>query len=245
MFCRRRALNGFLSEPQREAEGKAAFTVLTSSIDGVVTQLSVHTLGGVVKPADPLLAIVPNDEELIVEAVVLNKDIGFLREGQAAEVKLGAFPFTRYGVVNGTIERISRDSVENKELGLVFPCLVNLAASHIDVDAKRIALEPGFAATAEVKTGQRRIIELLLSPLSRRVQEAGREERAAYSETAAGGFGVARRSAVGGSTSAPGELAEGRQDAPAKQSGESRRESLRDIPHRLRICAAGESGVDQ
>lgn len=84
-------------------------------------------------------------------------------------------PCSRYGPINGTIERISRDSAENKELGLVFPCLVKLAASHIDVEAKRIALEPGFAATAEIKTGQRRIIEFLLSPLSRRVQEAGRE----------------------------------------------------------------------
>jgi hemolysin D len=162
------------AEEVRKAEDKAALTVLTSPIDGVVTQLAVHTLGGVVKPADALLAIVPKGEELIVEAMVLNKDIGFVREGQPAEVKLEAFPFTRYGVINGTVERISRDSVEHKELGLVFPCLVSLKATHIDVGTP-IALEPGFAASAEIKTGQRRIIEFLLSPLSRRLQEAGRE----------------------------------------------------------------------
>lgn len=162
------------AEEVRKAEDKAALTVLTSPIDGVVTQLAVHTLGGVVKPADALLAIVPKGEELIVEAMVLNKDIGFVREGQPAEVKLEAFPFTRYGVINGTVERISRDSVEHKELGLVFPCLVSLKATHIDVGTP-IALEAGFAASAEIKTGQRRIIEFLLSPLSRRLQEAGRE----------------------------------------------------------------------
>ncbi|MET0534706.1 MAG: HlyD family type I secretion periplasmic adaptor subunit [Steroidobacter sp.] len=163
------------SEEVRKAEDKASLTVLMSPIDGVVTQLAVHTIGAVVKPADTLLVIVPKGEELIVEAMVLNKDIGFVREGQPAEVKLEAFPFTRYGVIDGTVESISRDSIEHKELGLVFPCLVKLAASQIDVGAKVVALEPGFAASAEIKTGQRRIIEFLLSPLSRRLQEAGRE----------------------------------------------------------------------
>lgn len=163
------------AEEVRKAEDKASLTVLTSPIDGVVAQLAVHTLGAVVKPADALLVVVPKDEELIVEAMVLNKDIGFVHEGQPAEVKLEAFPFTRYGVIPGTVERISRDSVENKELGLVFPCLVKLSRAHIDIGLKPIALEPGFAATAEIKTGRRRIIEFLLSPLSRRLQEAGRE----------------------------------------------------------------------
>ena len=163
------------SEEVKKADDKAALTVLVSPIDGTVTQLSVHTLGAVVKPADPLLIIVPKGEELIVEAMVLNKDIGFVREGQDAEVKLEAFPFTRYGVIKGTIERISTDSVDNKELGLVFPCLVKLHATHISAGMKKIALAPGFSATAEIKTGDRRIIEFLLSPLSRRLQEAGRE----------------------------------------------------------------------
>lgn len=163
------------TEEVRKAEDKAALTILTSPIDGVVTQLAVHTVGGVVKPADPLLVIVPRDEELIVEAMVLNKDIGFVREGQPAEIKLEAFPFTRYGVINGTVERISQDSIEHKELGLVFQCLVKLSAAQINVGPKQVALEPGFAASAEIKTGQRRIMEFLLSPLSRRVQEAGRE----------------------------------------------------------------------
>lgn len=163
------------SEEVKKADDKAALTVLASPIDGTVVQLSVHTIGAVVKPADGLLMIVPKGEELIVEAMVLNRDIGFVREGQPVEVKLEAFPFTRYGVIAGTIEHVSTDSVENKESGLVFPCLVRLAAHDIKVGAKRVALAPGFAATAEIKTGERRIIEFLLSPLSRRMQEAGRE----------------------------------------------------------------------
>lgn len=163
------------AEEVRKAEDKAALTVLTSPIDGTVAQLAVHTLGGVVKPADALLVIVPKGAELLVEAMVLNRDIGFVHEGQRAEVKLEAFPFTRYGVVTGTVERISRDAIENKEMGLVFPCLVKLSRADIAIGATRVALAPGFAATAEIKTGRRRIIEYLLSPLSRRLQEAGRE----------------------------------------------------------------------
>jgi hemolysin D len=163
------------AEEVRKAEDKASLTILTSPIDGTVAQLSVHTLGAVVKPADALLIVVPKGVELMVEAMVLNRDIGFVREGQRTEVKLEAFPFTRYGIVTGTVEHISHDSVENKELGLVFPCLVKLSRPYIDIGDRHVALAPGFAATAEIKTGQRRIIEYLLSPLSRRLQEAGRE----------------------------------------------------------------------
>jgi hemolysin D len=163
------------AEEVRKADDKASLTVLTSPIDGTVAQLSVHTLGAVVKPADALLVVVPRGEELLVEAMVLNRDIGFVHEGQPAEVKLEAFPFTRYGIVAGVVERISRDAVENKELGLVFPCLVKLKRADIAIGDTRVALAPGFAATAEIKTGRRRIIEYLLSPLSRRLQEAGRE----------------------------------------------------------------------
>lgn len=163
------------SEEVKKADDKAALTVLASPIDGTVAQLQVHTIGAVVRPADGLVMIVPESEELVVEAMVLNRDIGFVHEGQPAEVKFEAFPFTRYGVVKGTIEHVSTDSVEDKEHGMVFPCLVRLAASDILVGTRRIALAPGFAATAEIKTGDRRIIEYLLSPLSRRLQEAGRE----------------------------------------------------------------------
>jgi hemolysin D len=163
------------SEEVKKANDKAGLTVLTSPIDGTVAQLSVHTLGAVVKPADPLLTIIPSDGELVIEAMVLNKDIGFVKAGHPVEIKLEAFPFTRYGIVPGIIETLSNDSIENEDLGLVFPAQVKLLQSFITVGDKRVALAPGFSATAEIKTGKRRIIEYLLSPLARRVQEAGRE----------------------------------------------------------------------
>lgn len=163
------------AEEVKKAEDKAALSVLMSPIDGVVAQMKVHTIGAVVRPADPLLVIVPKNSDLMVEAMVLNRDAGFVREGQSVEVKLEAFPFTRYGVVPGKIESISRDSVQDEKLGLVFPAQVSLARASIKVDGRAVKLEPGLAATAEIRTGTRRIIEYLLSPLSRRVQEAGRE----------------------------------------------------------------------
>ncbi len=163
------------AEEVKKAEDKASLTTLVSPIDGVVAQLKVHTIGAVVKPADPLLLIVPKNSELMVEAMVLTRDAGFIREGQSVEVKLEAFPFTRYGIVKGQVERISRDSVQDEKLGLVYPAQVKLSQTEIRVDGRMTKLEPGLAATAEIKTGQRRIIEYLLSPLAKRVSEAGRE----------------------------------------------------------------------
>jgi hemolysin D len=114
------------SEEIKKAEERLSLMKVQSPSNGVVAQLDVHTLGGFVQPGDPLMTIVPTDEEMMVEAMVLNKDIGFVRAGQSTEIKLEAFPFTRYGVVSGVIERISTDSIEQEEIGLVFPCIVKV-----------------------------------------------------------------------------------------------------------------------
>lgn len=162
-------------EELSKASDKAGLTVLTAPEDGVIQQMQVHTLGGVVKPADPLMVLVPRGGELIIEARVQNRDAGFVHEGQPVEIKLEAYPFTRYGVVHGVIEHISRDAVEDEKEGLVFPALVKLTQPWILVDGRQLALAPGLSATVEIKTGERRIIGFLLSPLARRVKEGGRE----------------------------------------------------------------------
>lgn len=162
-------------EELAKASGKAGLTTLVAPQDGVIQQMQVHTLGGVVKPADPLMVLVPRRGDLIVEARVLNRDIGFVREGQRVEVKLEAFPFTRYGVVHGVVERISRDAVNDDKEGLVYPAMVRLSRPWIEVEGRRIPLSAGLASTVEIKTGKRRIIDYLLSPLARRFREAGRE----------------------------------------------------------------------
>ena len=157
------------------AEERNRRTTLTAPASGTVQQLQVHTVGAVLRPADPLLVIVPDGSTLVVDAMVMNRDAGFVREGQQVRVKLEAFPFTRYGVVQGRLTFLSRDAVQDENLGLVFPARVELQQFSINVNGHATPLTAGLAATAEIRTGRRRIIEFLLSPLQRRVEEAGRE----------------------------------------------------------------------
>lgn len=148
---------------------------LRAPVDGTVQQLAVHTVGGVVTPAQPLLVVVPSEEALEVEATVLNKDIGFVRPGQAVTVKVETFTYTRYGYLTGTVISVSHDAAQNEELGLVFPARVKLDRATLDIDGVRVNLTPGMVLSAEIKTGQRHLITYLLSPLQRHVSESMRE----------------------------------------------------------------------
>ncbi|HLE41699.1 MAG TPA: HlyD family type I secretion periplasmic adaptor subunit, partial [Nitrospirota bacterium] len=158
-----------------KAEQRSGLQTLTAPIDGVVQQLVVHTVGGVVTPAQQLMVVVPNEHQLEVEALVENKDIGFVKEGQDVEMKIETFPFTRYGLIDGRIVDVSTDAVQLEKGGLIYPARVSLARSVIQVDGKPVKLAPGMAVTAEIKTGQRRLIEFFLSPLLKSVQETARE----------------------------------------------------------------------
>ena len=148
---------------------------LVSPVDGVVQQLAIHTVGGVVTPAQQLMVIVPNEVGVEVEAVIENKDIGFVREDQIAEVKVDAFPFTKYGTLDARLLSISNDAVPNEQSGLIFTARVLLEESSIRVDKKMIPLSPGMAVTVEVKTGTRKLIEYILSPLLKYADESIRE----------------------------------------------------------------------
>lgn len=149
--------------------------VLVSPVDGVVQQLKVHTIDGVVTPAEQLLVVVPKDQTLEVEARVLNKDIGFVRAGQPVSVKIEAFPFTRYGVIAGTVTSVSNDAIADEKLGLYYSARVRVNRSTMFVDGVDVLLSPGMAVTAEVTTGTRRLIEYVLSPVMEHVKESGRE----------------------------------------------------------------------
>lgn len=148
---------------------------ITAPVDGTVQQLAVHTIGGVVTPAQALMALVPADDTLEVEAMVLNKDIGFIKPGQTAVIKVESFPFTRYGAIDGEVISISHDAQQNEQLGLVFQARVRMARSSIDVEGAEIRLTPGMSLSVEIKTGTRRVIDYLLSPLKRQTGEAMRE----------------------------------------------------------------------
>ncbi|WP_447731076.1 HlyD family type I secretion periplasmic adaptor subunit [Pseudoxanthomonas suwonensis] len=148
---------------------------LRAPVDGTVQQLSVHTVGGVVTPAQALMAIVPSKESLEVEATVLNKDIGFVRPGQRATVKIESFPYTRYGYLEGVVETVSHDAAQDEQMGLVFPARVKLQDASLMIDGVRVAVTPGMSLSVEIKTGKRRVIDYLLSPLRQHTHEAMRE----------------------------------------------------------------------
>jgi hemolysin D len=122
-----------------------------------------------------LMVIVPAAADVTAEVTMENKDVGFVSVGQSAEIKLETFPFTRYGTIPAVVSRVSADAVNDEKRGALFPAMLTLRATHIDVDGKAIRLSPGMNVTAEIKTGQRRVIEFLLSPIQRAGNESLRE----------------------------------------------------------------------
>ncbi|VTU30906.1 Hemolysin secretion protein D, chromosomal [Variovorax sp. PBS-H4] len=162
-------------QEQAKAAQRERLTRLRAPVAGTVQQLAAHTEGGVVTEAQPLMVIVPEGAQVMAEVTLENKDIGFLHEGQQAEVKFETFPFTRYGTVPATVRTVTADAVNDEKRGAIFPVTLVLERSHIDIDGKAVKLGPGMNLTAEVKTGKRRIIEYLLSPVQRAAGESLRE----------------------------------------------------------------------
>lgn len=158
-----------------KADQRSQLQLLTASTDGVVQQLAIHTIGGVVTPAQQLMVIVPREHRLEVEAWLENKDIGFVHENQEAEVKIDAFPFTRYGTIDSHVTTLSNDAVPLEKVGLVYAVRLALSRSTMDIDGKRVNLSPGMTVAVEIKTGKRRVIEYFLSPLLKASQESIRE----------------------------------------------------------------------
>lgn len=170
-----------LAQEVTKANQKTDLQRLTSPIDGVVQQLAIHTVGGVVTPAQQLLIVVPQDHPVEVEAQVENKDVGFVKEGQEVEIKVETFPFTLYGTIPGKVLSVSDDAVllekgkDKPKEALIFAARVSMERSTIPVEGKEVNLSPGMAVMVEIKTGRRRIMEYLLSPLLKSVKESLRE----------------------------------------------------------------------
>lgn len=161
-----------LQEELLKAEQRSSNYLLKAPIDGTVQELAVTTIGGVVTPAQEIMKIVPEDSAVEVEARFLNKDIGFIHPGQLAEIKVDTFNFTKYGVVDAELSDISGDAIQDEQLGLVYKARLVPAESALQVGEKLVNLAPGMTVTAEVKTGQRRVIEFFLAPLLRMKDES-------------------------------------------------------------------------
>jgi hemolysin D len=185
-----------LAQDLIKAEQRTRLQQLSAPVDGVVQQLAIHTVGGVVTPAQSLLVIVPSESRLEIEAMVSNRDIGFVHPGQEAEIKIDTFNFTRYGLLHGQVLSVSQDAIirdqqqeraNDRRLGLQnesseprgqelnYSARVSLDRTQMRIDDQMVNLSPGMAATVEIKTGSRNILSYLLSPLRRYHQEALRE----------------------------------------------------------------------
>ena len=164
-----------LTQEGAKASQRERQTQLTAPVAGVVQQLAIHSLGGVVTSAQPLMIVVPDTKEVTAEISIANQDIGFVNAGQAAEVKLETFPYTKYGTVKAKVNIVTADAVTDEKRGSYYPATITLNQKDMLIDGKRVNLSPGMNITAEIKTGQRRVIEYLLSPVQRASSESLRE----------------------------------------------------------------------
>ena len=183
-----------------KATARLARTKLYAPIDGIVQQIAITTVGQVVTTGQQLVVITPNAGKLQVEALVANLDIGFVKLGQDAAIKVDAFPFTRFGVLKGKVVKIASAAIAEQDAkralanataaanaaqtsptapgqpeSFVFPVTVALDETTMNIDDAIIRLTPGMTVTVEIKTGSRRVIDYLLSPLAKIASEAGRE----------------------------------------------------------------------
>lgn len=164
-----------LKQELLKAQAREKLMAVTAPIDGTVQQLAVNTVGGVVTPAQVLMLLVPDDQPIEIDALLENKDIGFVKPGQAVEVKVEAFPYTRYGTIPGTVVHLSHDAVSDDKHGLTYLAKIRVQRSFVRVNGRDVPLNAGMAVVAEIKTGRRRVIEYFLSPLLEHTSESLRE----------------------------------------------------------------------
>lgn len=169
-----------LADALQKAQSRLEAATLRAPVDGMVQELALHTIGGVVSAGEPILRISPSGGSVEVDAQLENRDVGFVQAGMSVDVKIDTFPFTRYGTVPGTVVSVSGDAVApppgtEPRQPTGYSARIRLSRSALMVDGRPHPLTPGMAVVAEIKTGHRRIIDYLLSPMQRISGEAGRE----------------------------------------------------------------------
>ena len=154
-----------------KAKQALAQTIITAPVDGTVLSLTVKTIGGVVNAGQQLAQIVPEKVPLYVDAALDNQDIGFVKPGQRVVVKVATYPFQRYGYLEGTVENISPDAIQDDKKGLIYKAKIKL---NDDKSSKQnqLKLLPGMSVSAEITTGRRRIIEFFLDPLITKTEDS-------------------------------------------------------------------------
>lgn len=155
-----------------KAQQSLQYDQLYSPVDGTVYAVTVNTIGEVLKPAESVMTVVPKDTELVVEAMLLNKDIGFVEKGQEVIVKVDTFPFQKFGTISGRIDNISPNAYFDETNGYRYKLKIKIDSTSLNSNGIVYDILPGMEVTAEVKTGKRRIIEFFLEPFVKYLDES-------------------------------------------------------------------------
>lgn len=149
----------------KEIEFRKQQQNIIAPVDGYINSLLIHTVGGVVTPAQKLISLVPIGAPLVVKATVMNKDIGFIKEGMPVLIKIDTFDFQKYGMINGTVKKVSKDSIEDQRLGPIYDVYVTPLNKTLMVEGRETPISTGMSLTAEIKVNKRRIIEFFIYPM--------------------------------------------------------------------------------
>lgn len=156
----------------KEIEFKKQQQNIISPVDGYVNTMLIHTIGGVVTPAEKVISVVPAASPPIIKASVLDKDIGFVKKGMPVQVKIDTYDFQKYGMIEGIVKKVSKDSVEDEKQGLIYDVYITPVTKSLTVDGKEQPVAIGMGLSAEIKTGKRRIIEFFIYPIVKYWSEA-------------------------------------------------------------------------
>jgi len=154
---------------------QARRTQIESPIDGVVKNLRFHTIGGVVKPGDPIMDIVPSNDSLVIEGRVAPVDVGYVRVGQKAVVKVTTYDFVRYGGLEGEVIVLAPDATSDRTGKQYFRVVVQTDKAYLGNGPAEYPISPGMEATIDIHTGQKSVLEYLVSPVLKLKHEAFRE----------------------------------------------------------------------
>lgn len=146
--------------------------IIKSPIDGYVNKILVHTVGGVVTPAQALMTVVPKNAEMVIKAQVMNQDVGFIEAGMPVSIKVDTYNFQKYGILNGVVTVVSPNSIEDERLGPIYEVYIRPENKTLVVEGKEQSIKFGMSTTNEIKIGKRRIIEFFIYPLIKYLDES-------------------------------------------------------------------------
>ena len=145
---------------------------LKSPIDGYVNTIFVHTIGGVVQPAEKIMTVVPKDAKKIIKAQVMNQDVGFIEKGMPVSIKVDTYNFQKYGILDGVVTIVSPNSIEDEKMGPIYEVYIRPKNTTLLVEGKEQTIKYGMSTTNEIKIGKRRIIEFFIYPLIKYMDES-------------------------------------------------------------------------